>query len=85
MACFTGQLRLVRRCNKRIQGYDHFGSGCVLFDPEEVARYNAMLAAQGEVMCVIGTRPSGCMHGTLLHRSIWHHICCLTRTSSLQW
>ena len=37
-----------RRCNKRIQGYDHFGSGsCVLFDPEEVARYNAMLAAQG--------------------------------------
>ena len=41
------------RCNKRIFGYEHFGGSCVLFDPEEVARYYAMLAAQGEEMCAV--------------------------------
>ena len=45
------QEHLFCRCNKRITGYDHFGSGsCVLFDPEEVARWQAMMRAMGEEM-----------------------------------
>lgn len=37
------------KCSSTIRGYDHFGSStCVLFDDEEIARWNAQMAGGGD-------------------------------------
>ena len=40
MTCGNCQTLFCWKCNKKIDGYDHFKTGCILFDDEAINQWN---------------------------------------------
>ncbi len=47
MQCSRCNTKFCYKCHKKIDGYDHFGQQCVLFDDAAVRAWNLQMGGQG--------------------------------------
>eukprot|EP00741_Cyanophora_paradoxa_P021933 tig00021428_g21171.t1 len=60
MTCFNCNKFFCWKCNQIIDGYDHFGDGsCVMFDQEEINRWNAQMNAMNRAIMNVGVPRRG--------------------------